>query len=113
MLAGHVDFDVSRMMFFVAIAAYHKCFFWFDACQASSLIDRGFERRSVVCVAVTRLDADDPIAFRDGDNRDFATELILLARLAFGDAFDQRAAERAPWQIFNCTGRIFSVFIRD
>jgi len=62
-LTGNVDFDVFRVMFFAAVAAIHKCFFWSDTCQPFGLIDRSLERRTVVGVAVMRLDADDPIAF--------------------------------------------------
>jgi hypothetical protein len=62
-LTGDVNFDVFRMMFFAAVATIYKCFFGSDAGQPFGLIDRGFERRSVVRIAVMRLDADDPIAF--------------------------------------------------
>jgi len=51
------------MMFFAAADAIYKGFFWSDVCQSFRSIDRGFERRAVLRIAVMRLDADDPIAF--------------------------------------------------
>jgi hypothetical protein len=58
---GDMNFDIPRMMLFAAVAAINEGFFRSDAGQTLDLIDRRFERRTVIGIVVMSLDGDDPV----------------------------------------------------
>src|SRR5216683_865529 len=78
------------MMRSAAIAFVDEDLFRLHSAKLLHLRVRGFERVSIVGIAVQRRDAYYPTALRSRDHRDLATELVLLVLFPFRDAFNFR-----------------------
>src|SRR5713101_3851333 len=78
------------MMLTSTIAFVDEDLFRFHSGKLLHLRVRGFERVSIVGIAVQRRDAYYPTALRSRDHRDLATKLVLLVLFPFRDAFHFR-----------------------
>src|SRR5437016_145544 len=78
------------MMLSAAIAFVDEDLFRLDSGKLLHLRVRGFERVSIVGIAVQRRDAYYPTALRSRHHRHLATELVLLVLFPFRDAFNLR-----------------------
>src|SRR6266403_5998599 len=78
------------MMLSAAIAFVDEDLFRLHSGKLLHLRVRGFERVSIVGIAVQRRDAYYPTALRSRDHRYLATELVLLVFFPFRDALHFR-----------------------